>query len=69
MTLGAAFGEAITAVETTEERWCEAEVYRMAGEIALLSPEPEKAKAERISTERSQLRASSRQSHGNCAPQ
>ena len=36
----------MTAVETTGERWCEAEVNRVAGEIALLSPEPEKAKAE-----------------------
>jgi predicted ATPase len=39
-------GEAITAVETTQERWCEAEVHRTAGEIALLSPERDAAKAE-----------------------
>jgi predicted ATPase len=39
-------GEAITTVETTKERWCEAEVYRTAGEIALLSPDPDAAKAE-----------------------
>ena len=39
-------GEAMTAVETTKERWCEAEVNRMAGEIALKSPEPDAAKAE-----------------------
>ena len=32
-------GEAITAVETTKEKWCEAEVHRIAGEIALISPE------------------------------
>ena len=38
--------EAMTAVETTKERWCEAEVHRMAGEIALMSPEPDAAKAE-----------------------
>ena len=38
--------EAITAVKETGERWCEAEVNRVAGEIALLSPGPEKAKAE-----------------------
>jgi predicted ATPase len=38
--------EAMTAVETTKERWCEAEVYRMAGEIALKSPEPDAFKAE-----------------------
>ena len=39
-------GEAMTAVETTKERWCEAEVNRIAGEIALMSPEPDAAKAE-----------------------
>jgi tellurite resistance protein TehA-like permease len=39
-------GEAMTAMETTKEKWCEAEVYRTAGEIALKSPEPEVAKAE-----------------------
>jgi tetratricopeptide (TPR) repeat protein len=38
--------EAITAVEATKERWCQAEVYRTAGEIALLPPEPDAAKAE-----------------------
>ena len=39
-------GEAMTLIETTKERWCEAEVNRMAGEIALKSPEPDAAKAE-----------------------
>ena len=39
-------GEAMTAVETTKERWCEAEIHRVAGEIALMSPEPDAAKAE-----------------------
>jgi predicted ATPase len=39
-------GEAITAVEATKERWCEAEVHRVAGEIALKSPEPDGTKAE-----------------------
>jgi tetratricopeptide (TPR) repeat protein len=38
--------EAITAMETTGERWCEAEVHRIAGEIVLKSPEPDMAKAE-----------------------
>ena len=31
--------EAITGLETAKERWCEAEVNRIAGEVALLSPE------------------------------
>jgi class 3 adenylate cyclase/predicted ATPase len=39
-------GEAMTTVETTKEKWCEAEVHRTAGEIALLSPEPDAAKVE-----------------------
>jgi class 3 adenylate cyclase/predicted ATPase len=39
-------GEAMTAVATTKERWCDAEINRIAGEIALLSPQPDAAKAE-----------------------
>jgi predicted ATPase len=39
-------GEATTAIETTKERWYEAEVNRVAGEIAMLSGEPDAAKAE-----------------------
>jgi predicted ATPase len=39
-------GEAMTAVETAKEKWCEAEVHRVAGEIALTSPERDEAKAE-----------------------
>ncbi len=38
--------EAITTVETTKERVWEAEVCRVAGKIALLSPQPDVAKAE-----------------------
>jgi predicted ATPase len=40
-------GEAISITETTTERWFEAEVDRIAGEIALLVPSPDKVKAER----------------------
>ena len=36
----------MTAVETAKERWCEAEIHRVAGEITLMSPEPDAAKAE-----------------------
>jgi predicted ATPase len=39
-------GEAITAVETSNERWFEADIHRVAGEIALMSPGPDAAKAE-----------------------
>jgi len=38
--------EAMMAIETTQERWFEAEANRMAGQIALLSPEPNAAKAQ-----------------------
>jgi predicted ATPase len=36
----------MTAMETTKEKWQEAETHRIAGEIALLSPRPDAAKAE-----------------------
>jgi class 3 adenylate cyclase/predicted ATPase len=39
-------GEAISTIETTRETWEEAEVDRLAGEIALMSREPDTAKAE-----------------------
>ena len=41
-------GEAMTAVETTKEKWCEAEIHRTAGELSLVSPVPDAAKAEAL---------------------
>src|SRR5271166_692101 len=38
--------EALAAVNTTRERWCEADIHRTAGDIALLSPERDAAKAQ-----------------------
>ena len=38
--------EAATAMEASKEMWFEAEANRLAGEIALISPEPDTAKAE-----------------------
>ena len=38
--------EAMTAAETTKERWHEADIYRIAGEIELLSPQPDVVKTE-----------------------
>jgi len=38
--------EALTAVAETKETWCEAEINRIAGEIALLLPKPDAVKAE-----------------------
>jgi predicted ATPase len=39
-------GEAMVAIETTNERWFEAEANRIAGQITLLSSEPNVAKAQ-----------------------
>jgi len=39
-------GEAVTGVETTNEKWCEGEVHRTAGELATMLPEPDAATAE-----------------------
>jgi class 3 adenylate cyclase/predicted ATPase len=39
-------GKAITAMQATKERWCEAEAHRVAGEIALKSPQRDVAKAQ-----------------------
>ena len=38
--------EALTAVHTTKERMLEAEINRVAGEITLMSPEPDAANAQ-----------------------
>ena len=38
--------EAAIGIEATGERWCEAEVNRVAGELALIGPRPDTAKAE-----------------------
>jgi predicted ATPase len=39
-------GEAMTAVQTRKEKWCEAEIHRIAGETTLMSPESDVAKAQ-----------------------
>jgi len=43
---GRCIDEAMTAVENTNERWFEAEIHHMAGKIALMSSQPDVAKAE-----------------------
>ena len=39
--------QALTAIERTGETWCESDIHRLAGEIALLAAEPDFATAER----------------------
>jgi predicted ATPase len=43
---GRCIDDAIEKAERSQEMWCEAEVHRIAGEIALKSPQPDAAKAE-----------------------
>ena len=38
--------EALNAIEATGERWCESDIARIAGEIALAAPDKDEAKAE-----------------------
>jgi predicted ATPase len=37
-------GDAINAAETTGEKWCDAEIYRAAADVALMAPVPDQAK-------------------------
>jgi predicted ATPase len=39
-------GEAMAASETSKESWCDADIHRLAGDIVLLSGDPDTAKAE-----------------------
>jgi predicted ATPase len=39
-------GEALSVLKASKETWCESEVHRTAGEVALIVPEPDAAKAE-----------------------
>jgi predicted ATPase len=38
--------DAMELVNRTKEKWCESDIYRVAGEIALMSPDQEMTKAE-----------------------
>ena len=59
--------EAISMIETTKETWCEAEIDRVAGEIALMSPEPDAAKAEAYFERALAVARAQQASPGNCA--
>ena len=61
--------EAMTMIETTKEKWFEAEVHRTAGEITLLSPKRMRRKRRRTSSVHLRWHASSKQNPGNSAPQ
>jgi hypothetical protein len=55
-------------IEKTAGRWFEADIYRMADEIALKSPDVDTSKAEAY-FERALTLASSKRNPGNSAPQ
>jgi predicted ATPase len=59
-------GEAMTTVETTEERWWEAEIYRVAGEIALTSLERDPVKAQTYFERALAVARAQEASPGNC---
>ena len=62
-------GEAMTIMEASGETWCEAELHRIAGEIALNRQSRTPRKRKRISSALSRLLASNKQNPGNSAPQ
>ena len=69
MTLGAASAKRLTTIETTKETWFEAEVNRIAGEIALQSPEPDASESASVFRARARRRTpSSKPNPGNSAP-
>jgi hypothetical protein len=61
--------EATRAVETTKEKWPEAELHRIAGEIALKSPETDALKEEKHFERALSLSpANNKPNPGNSAP-
>ena len=61
--------KAMRAMRATKERWCEAEAHRVAGEVALKSPERNVAKAQAYFRHPLKWRELNRQDRGNCGPQ
>ena len=64
-----AISEAQNTLQTTGERWVEAELNRIAGEVALMFLKRIPQEPKSISIVRSRLHVSSKQSRGNCAQQ
>jgi hypothetical protein len=60
-------GEKRSTTETTKRRWYNAKVHRTASESALMSPQPDAAKAEAYFECACDRALSNRQSGGNCA--
>jgi hypothetical protein len=60
--------EAVTEVGTTKETWCEAEINRTAGRMALKSPQPNIATAQAYFERALAVPANIKQNPGNSAP-
>jgi len=60
-------GEAMTAVETTKERWCEADIHVSPATSRCCRRSLTRQKRKGISSKRSPSRVSSKPSPGNCA--
>jgi predicted ATPase len=61
--------EAQTVIKRTGETWFEADVDRIAAEIALMPPQRDVGKAEAYFERGSLLRVNNKRNLGNCAPQ
>jgi hypothetical protein len=57
-------GEVMTTIETTKERLYEVDVHRIAGEVALLGPEPDVAETQ--FEQAVSMRERNKQSPGSC---
>jgi predicted ATPase len=58
--------DAIDKVERSKEKWCEAEVNRIAGEVTLKSPAPDTEKAEKYFDRALAVALISKQNPGSC---
>ena len=58
----------MTVAETTKERWCDAEINRVAGEIALKSQEAGPPKAEKYFERALAVARQQQANRGNSAP-
>ena len=62
-------GEALTTIDTTKERWFEAEVNRVAGEVVRRSPEWDTGKAEAYLNRALAVARQQQAKSGSCAQQ
>jgi predicted ATPase len=64
-----AISETQNTLQATGERWVEAELNRIAGEVALMLPEADTTRAEIYFDRALEVARKQQASPGNCAPQ